>query len=339
MTGLDRTYGCVYSDASHCMHIHVSLGERGSVVDLKHLQIFVAVADEGSIHAAGRKMLLSQPALSQALRKLERRIGVTLLIRSPRGVELTDSGVVFLEHCRAILSNIEAALIDTRSRATHQLPFTVGLMAGRLSAGELTNIIVTTFRRNHPELAVSIVELSFSDQVEAIREKRVDVAIVRPPYEEPNLELIPLFSEPRMLCFSADHPLARLRRPVLLADALDQPVLRLTNAPSRWADYWELGDLRNSPAEFVTNPAVTVSEMQMGLADSPCVISVAQSGWRMGIANPFLKAVPLDEVTPTQISVSYLKSDRTEEVESFVTCAKKVSAEMIDLVEGARLSA
>ena len=176
-------------------------------------------------------MLLSQPALSQALRKLERRVGVTLLVRSPRGVELTEAGIVFLEHCRAILSNVEDALIATRSRATHKLPFTVGLMAGRLSAGELTNIIVTTFRRNHPELAVSIVELSFSDQVEAIREQRVDVAIVRPPYDEPNLELVPLFTEPRMLCFSADHPLARIGGPVPLEDALEQPVLRLTNAP------------------------------------------------------------------------------------------------------------
>ncbi|WP_128643094.1 LysR family transcriptional regulator [Rhodococcus opacus] len=306
-------------------------------MDLRHLQIFIAVADEGSIHAASRKMMLSQPALSQALRKLERRVGVTLLVRSPRGVELTEAGVVFLEHCRAILSSIEDALIATRSRATHKLPFTVGLMAGRLSAGELTNIIVTTFRRNHPELAVSIVELSFSDQVDAIREQRVDVAIVRPPYDEPNLELVPLFTEPRMLCFSADHPLARIGGPLTLENALEQPVLRLTNAPPRWAHYWELGELRSSPAEFVPNPAVTVSEMQIGLADSPCVISIAQSGWRMGIANPYLTAVPLDQVAPTQVSVSYLKGHRTEEVESFVTCAKKVSTELIDLVDGARL--
>lgn len=306
-------------------------------MDLRQLQMFVAAADEGSIHAASRRMLLSQPALSQTLRKLERTVGVPLLNRSPRGVELTDAGVTFLKHCRAILSDVENALIETRSRATHKVPFTIGLVAGRLSAAELTNIIVTTFCRNHPELAVSIVELSFADQVDAIHEKRVDVAIVRPPYDDRDLQHVPLFSEPRMLCFSSEHPLARAAESLSLDEVLDQPVLRLTNAPTRWAQYWELDELRQHPAEFVPNPAVTVSELQIGLADSPCVLSIAQSGWRMGMANPYLVAVPLVGVQPTEVAVSYLSGHRWAEVESFVKCAKKVTAEKIDLVEGSHL--
>src|ERR1700719_4331072 len=71
-------------------------------MELRHLRYFVAVAEEGSLTlAADRRLHTAQPSLSRQIRDLEAEIGVQLLIRSPRGIELTAAGRAFLDHAAA----------------------------------------------------------------------------------------------------------------------------------------------------------------------------------------------------------------------------------------------
>jgi LysR family transcriptional regulator, hca operon transcriptional activator len=78
-------------------------------MELRHLRYFVAVAEEGSLTvAAERRLHTAQPSLSRQIRDLEHEIGTQLLIRSARGVELTDAGRVFLDHARLTLAQVEA---------------------------------------------------------------------------------------------------------------------------------------------------------------------------------------------------------------------------------------
>ena len=79
-------------------------------MELRHLRYFVAVAEEGSLTVAAQKRLhTAQPSLSRQIRDLERELGVQLLIRGPRGIELTAAGRVFLDHARVALLQVEAA--------------------------------------------------------------------------------------------------------------------------------------------------------------------------------------------------------------------------------------
>lgn len=306
-------------------------------MELRQLELFVTVAQEGSIHGAARRLMLAQPTISQALRKLERHVGAPLLIRSHRGIELTDAGTILANRARDILQRISFAVDETRSASRLRRRLKVGLMAGRLSAAELTNSIVTTFRRQHPEIDISLQELTFADQAEVVAAGEVDVAIVRPPYDDDRLALTPLFTEPRLLCFGAEHKFADADK-LDASDVLDEPVLNLTNAPPAWSGFWALDDLRNEPARVCSDPALTVFELQLTLAATRCVISVAASGWRMGIANPFVRALPLVGAAPTEVAVGFRRGGhRSADVDAFVSCARAVTHELAYTVPGAEI--
>src|ERR1700760_2694083 len=101
-------------------------------MELRHLRYFVAVAEEGSLTVAAQKRLhTAQPSLSRQIRDLELEVGVQLLSRGPRGVELTPSGRVFLDHARTALLQVEAAGEAARRAAQPaRTSFAIGFLTG-----------------------------------------------------------------------------------------------------------------------------------------------------------------------------------------------------------------
>ena len=134
-------------------------------MELRHLRYFIAVAETGSLtEAAQRRLHTSQPSLSRQIRDLENEVGVDLLNRSVRGVELTDAGKAFLHHARLALMQVDAAVDTARSAAqpakkTFAIGFQTGLemswlpQAMGLLHDELKNIHVTVTSDYSPDLA------------------------------------------------------------------------------------------------------------------------------------------------------------------------------------------
>jgi LysR family hca operon transcriptional activator len=133
--------------------------ERG--LELRHLRYFVAV---GSLTvAAERRLHTAQPSLSRQIRDLEHEVGVELLVRSARGIELTDSGRAFLAHARLALVQVEAA-IEAARRAAHPAKptFTLGFLTGQemdwlpeavhILRDELPNIEISVSSQYSPDL-------------------------------------------------------------------------------------------------------------------------------------------------------------------------------------------
>jgi DNA-binding transcriptional LysR family regulator len=83
-------------------------------VSLSQIQYFVAVAEEGHVGRAARGLRIAQPAVSRQIRRLEDELGTTLFVRTPRGMELSSPGALFLKHARAILGAVSAAERDVR---------------------------------------------------------------------------------------------------------------------------------------------------------------------------------------------------------------------------------
>ena len=83
-------------------------------VSLDQLRYFVTVAESGTTREAARRLHISQPPLSRQIRALEDEIGVDLFARSPRGMDLSPAGAVFLEHARSILTALDDAVAATR---------------------------------------------------------------------------------------------------------------------------------------------------------------------------------------------------------------------------------
>jgi DNA-binding transcriptional LysR family regulator len=103
----------------------------GSDLDLRLLRSFVAVAEELHFGHAARRLYMSQPALSVQIRKLEQLVGVQLLRRTSRRVELTPAGAVLLEEARRVLVSAERAFEATRRAASGAGGrFVVGFVAG-----------------------------------------------------------------------------------------------------------------------------------------------------------------------------------------------------------------
>jgi DNA-binding transcriptional LysR family regulator len=309
-------------------------------VEIRQLRLFVAVAEEGSIHRGARRMHMAQPPASQALRKLECAVGGPLFHRSSRGVVLTEAGLHLLEHAREILARVDGAMESVRRVAggpANRVHLRVGLMAGVVAAGDLTWPIIGQFRRTHPEVDVEVQPLNFDEQFDAVGDGTVDVALVRGPFFDDRTEIRPLFTEPRLMCFSTAHPLAE-RESLAVDDVLDFPMLQMVRTPREFRDFWQLNEARGGPPpRSHADSAVSLLEVASTLVSSNVVMPVGSSAWRLELQSPLLRALPLHGVASSDVAVAYPNRQRNPYAVAFADCAREVCERQLALVPNAEL--
>jgi LysR family hca operon transcriptional activator len=177
-------------------------------MELRHLRYFIAVAEEGSLtNAAERRLHTAQPSLSRQIRDLELEVGVPLLERRARGIELTAAGRVFLDHARLALLQVEAAGEAARRAAQpEKASFVLGFLTGhevvwlpqalRILRDELPDIEITLASQSSPELAGALMR------------GKVDVAFLRREVQAPGLAFKFLIKEPLVAAMPIGHHLA-----------------------------------------------------------------------------------------------------------------------------------
>jgi LysR family transcriptional regulator for bpeEF and oprC len=153
------------------------------VLDLKALTIFVRVAERRSFVRSARELGMTQSGVSNAISRLEDRLGVLLLARTTRNVNLTEDGAAFLDRCRQILSDLE--------QAEQVLARAGGTPSGRLhvdmpvSFGRLRIVpLLGAFRTQYPEIAIAA---SFADRYVDLVEEGIDVAVRFAPLRDSSL--------------------------------------------------------------------------------------------------------------------------------------------------------
>jgi LysR family transcriptional regulator, benzoate and cis,cis-muconate-responsive activator of ben and cat genes len=168
-----------------------------------HLRYFVAVAEELNFTNAARRLHVSQPALSAAVRQLETRVGVTLLERTTRRVDLTPAGKTLLMHAREVLA--ASCTLDGALRA-HRADAHAGRTGGRLrigvfaqGAGNLTVPILQAFEAAHPDVEVSVSDVSPTAMITSLVDDRIDVLLAPGELSDDRLDVRPLFLEPRTM--------------------------------------------------------------------------------------------------------------------------------------------
>ena len=179
-------------------------------MELRHLRYFVAVATELSFTRAASRLHTSQPSLSQQIRQLEREVGVPLLDRTRHRVSLTSAGRVFLRETQDILSRLDCASAGARPRRGRP---------GEISVGSFPAADVKILPALRPRLSVSLPDVrlvlhskSAVEPIAGLRQGTLDVAFLRGPIDEPDLEVIDLIQEPIALVLPAHHPLARRKQ-------------------------------------------------------------------------------------------------------------------------------
>lgn len=198
--------------------------ENMSVIEFRHLRYAVTVADEGNMTRAATKLGIQQPPLSQQIRSLETLIGTPLFRRLPRGIELTEAGKTFVEKARAILRDVDLAVEATRSNARgEQGDLAIGFTSSSAFHGLVTST-VRSFGEASPAVALRLEEGSTPDLIQALLDRRLDVAFVRSPAEQsPELEITHIQDEEMLVALSDRHPLAdEAGRAVRLSDLANE---------------------------------------------------------------------------------------------------------------------
>jgi len=190
-------------------------------VDLRQLEYFAAVARHRHFTRAAEELYVTQPALSQQVRRLERELGVDLLRRTSRHVALTEPGEVLLAGARRVLA--EAASVVDELQALR------GLRSGRVAVGAMPPMprldvpsLIAAFHALHPAIGVRLDEDTAANALAMLRRGELDLSFAFLSPEEAGADLagVLLLEEELVVAVAHDHRLAKRRRlqPAALRD-------------------------------------------------------------------------------------------------------------------------
>ena len=146
------------------------------VLDVRRLAVLRAVAREGSLSAAARALDYTQPAVSHHIARLEQEVGTALLLRTARGMTLTDAGEALVQHADAVIARLATAQEEVAEIA--------GLRTGRVrlaafpsGSATLVPLAARALRDSHPGVSISLIEAEPPEALELLRTGEIDVAL------------------------------------------------------------------------------------------------------------------------------------------------------------------
>ncbi|MCG8466741.1 MAG: LysR substrate-binding domain-containing protein [Gemmatimonadetes bacterium] len=194
---------------------------------LKQLRYFIAVAEDLHFGRAAERLVVSQPPLSQQIRKLERALGHDLFSRKP-SVRLTPAGEAFLPAARQVLTGVDRAVDLTRRAAVGEIGHVAVGFAASAAVSALPEI-VRACRQELPDVAITMRELSTAEQTRALISGSIDVGFLREPNPNEALHAEASMEEPLIAVLAEEHPLAS-RRTFPLSELQSEPFLLFPRA-------------------------------------------------------------------------------------------------------------
>jgi LysR family nitrogen assimilation transcriptional regulator len=174
------------------------------MVDIRQLRYFVAIADQQSMSLASEKLGVAQPSLSHHVMRVEEELGVQLLVRSTRGVTLTDSGRRLYAHALEILRSVEAAIADVREQGADELSGPVSFAFPSSVSNVLTVPLAETVRNEFPKLVLRAMDAMSGHVLAWLHEGAVDFGVLYDTNAARDLTLRPLLVETLYLVAARD---------------------------------------------------------------------------------------------------------------------------------------
>ncbi|MER5473020.1 LysR substrate-binding domain-containing protein [Streptomyces sp. NPDC002685] len=268
------------------------------MLDLRQLRYFVAVAEAEHVGRAAERLHISQSPLSRQIAQLEKNLGLTLFERSQQRIRLTSDGRVFLTEAHALLRHADRLEnLGRRLGRGEEGGLCIGYVADAMHTGVLPSAL-RTLRDQRPGIHVALYDQESAEQFEGLRQRSLDIALVRtpPPEDDPDLDAASLLRDPLLLALPEKHPLALTEE--LTPEVLDgQPWIAVGDAGDpAWRDTFVAScvasgftpDIRLDAADPLTALGLVASGLGLALIQKSMVrgtsdgVAVRELPWYEG---------------------------------------------------------
>ncbi|QRY53114.1 LysR family transcriptional regulator [Mycolicibacterium septicum] len=291
------------------------MNDLGLDLELRLVRYFTVVAEHLNFSRAAAELHVAQPSLSRQIQRLEHRLGVRLLDRTPQGALLTEAGKAFLPEAQALLRAARQAALTARAYTP----------AGKIVIGYVEDLVITPavreLRRLHPHADITTRHLECHEEGVFI-DGQVDVLVARAPLFIPTegVRVTALYDEPRVLVLPADHWLAD-RPSVSLDDFAEGESIVCSHGGTRAifpADSYRPSD----PGPMSAGPVIESFEDRMELVASGQAVAVLPVGDRRSSVRPDLATVPLKGFPTSSVIVATRIDEANPMVTEFISAAK-----------------
>ncbi|PRX95777.1 LysR family transcriptional regulator [Allonocardiopsis opalescens] len=289
-----------------------------SGVELRELRYFVAVAEELHFGRAAERLGIAQPPLSQAVRRLEARLGVRLLERSTRRVALTRAGGVLLDQARVALEAADAAVARTVRAGARP----GGLVVTSKGDAALLTAITDAYRARGG--SVEVVVSGWGEQTRMLLGGTADAALVHLPFPRRGLDFQPLVEEPRVAVLPSGHRLAGCEV-LRLADLSGEPFPYWSGSDAASAAYWSGRDRPAGPGGPLPpappGPPVDDSAQLLEVVALGQAVALLPESDVAGYARPDVVSRPVADASPSVVGLAWPEASRSRELAAFVAAA------------------
>lgn len=261
-------------------------------MQFRQMRHFIVVAEELHMHRAAERLNMAQPALSQQIKALEERLGVTLFSRANRRLTLTPAGDAFLVKARLAISLTEQAVLDARQTARRAGVLNLGCVSSAMFDGKLP----AALRQMHsrwPAITMSLMTGNVQTLYAAVQSNQLDVAIIRAPLPSlpDDLQSRPFTSEKTVLALYRQHPLADSSA-LTLASVKDEKWISLRDPEGMGLEQYFYD---------VCSGAGFQPDVVQNATDVPTVISLVSAGFGLALLPASAKAVSVENVVYVDI--------------------------------------
>ncbi|MGK5732247.1 LysR family transcriptional regulator [Streptomyces sp. URMC 124] len=261
----------------------------------QQLRLLLVLAEELHFGRAAKRLFISQPALSRQIRALEEHLGVHLVDRSTRRVELTAAGAALLPQMQAVVEAVDGLRGAAKAQAN---PAADRVTLGTYVSGLPTLRILLDRLREHPSCPeVDLRAVGPVEQVSALLDGDTDAVICYGPMPD-GVRTLPLGTEPRFVCLPDTHPLAD-RASVTLAELSDLPVIGFPpRVAAEWRDFWA-ADPRpdGTPVRYTDQPGTTLDLCLALISLGHGIRFISERGRRL-MPRPGIRFVAVTDLPP-----------------------------------------
>jgi DNA-binding transcriptional LysR family regulator len=291
-------------------------------MELRHLRYFMAVAEELNFGRAAKRLHISQPPLTRQIQDLERELGAKLFQRSKRRIQLTEAGRALFVEAQSMLDQADRiqSVVERAGRGE----------TGRLAIGFVNSAIyeklpdaLRAFRSRYPDVELVLREINSGEQVEALREKRIQIGFARGAVQDNDLKSVIIQNEPLVAVLPFDHKLAQEREISIDRLSGDPFILYPRTSRPNFADQIlqicvQAGFVPNVVQEAVeTQTAMSLVAAGIGVTLAPQ--SVARLNW------PDVTCMPIAPPAPhSNLSALYRSDDESLVSKAFLDVIKEI---------------